>query len=236
MILRRVIEHFRKQEWTAIFLDFLIVVVGVLMAFQITAWKDARAMKAREIVFLERLSQDFARIIENGEANSITMESHPQLTGRLIARIRAGTAPAVDEAFFAEVKAATIVPAPIEKSPTYQEMIATGTLSLISSAQVRGLLSEFAAARENDNSVTDQLSRLVDEGAIDAGVRFRLTADTASGYFEGESIDWPKLQAAAPQLQVIMRKQLLLTIWKGQSVGSAKKAAAAIDAELERRR
>ncbi len=29
MILRRVIAHFRKQEWTAIVLDFLIVVVGV---------------------------------------------------------------------------------------------------------------------------------------------------------------------------------------------------------------
>ena len=28
MILRRVIKHFRQQEWTAIFLDFLIVVVG----------------------------------------------------------------------------------------------------------------------------------------------------------------------------------------------------------------
>jgi len=28
MILRRVIEHFRKQEWTAIAIDFLIVVVG----------------------------------------------------------------------------------------------------------------------------------------------------------------------------------------------------------------
>jgi hypothetical protein len=28
MILRRVIKHFRNQEWTAIFLDFLIVVIG----------------------------------------------------------------------------------------------------------------------------------------------------------------------------------------------------------------
>jgi hypothetical protein len=29
MILRRAIAHFRKQEWTAIAIDFVIVVAGV---------------------------------------------------------------------------------------------------------------------------------------------------------------------------------------------------------------
>jgi hypothetical protein len=29
MILRRIISHFRKREWTAIGIDFVIVVVGV---------------------------------------------------------------------------------------------------------------------------------------------------------------------------------------------------------------
>ena len=32
MILRRIIAHFRKQEWTAIGIDFVIVVVGVYLA------------------------------------------------------------------------------------------------------------------------------------------------------------------------------------------------------------
>ena len=31
MILRRVIQHVKKQEWTAIALDFVIVVFGCLM-------------------------------------------------------------------------------------------------------------------------------------------------------------------------------------------------------------
>jgi len=34
MILRRIIAHFRKQEWTAIGIDFVIVVVGVLVGLQ----------------------------------------------------------------------------------------------------------------------------------------------------------------------------------------------------------
>lgn len=40
MILRRVIKHFRKQEWTAIAIDF--VVVGVLISFQVSNRNDAR--------------------------------------------------------------------------------------------------------------------------------------------------------------------------------------------------
>lgn len=36
MILRHVMEHLRKQEWTAVAIDFLIVVVGVFLAFRST--------------------------------------------------------------------------------------------------------------------------------------------------------------------------------------------------------
>jgi len=52
MILRRVIEHFRKQEWTAIFLDFVIVVVGVFIGIQVSNWNDARAeeLRRRQII------------------------------------------------------------------------------------------------------------------------------------------------------------------------------------------
>jgi hypothetical protein len=35
MILRRVIQHVRNQEWTAIGIDFLIVVFGVFMGIKV---------------------------------------------------------------------------------------------------------------------------------------------------------------------------------------------------------
>ena len=42
MRLRRVTEHIKQQNWFAIGIDFIIVVVGVLLAFQITAWNERR--------------------------------------------------------------------------------------------------------------------------------------------------------------------------------------------------
>jgi hypothetical protein len=55
MILRRVIAHFRKQEWTAIALDFLIVVVGVFIGIQVSNWNEARAEAARSREYLSRI-------------------------------------------------------------------------------------------------------------------------------------------------------------------------------------
>jgi hypothetical protein len=58
MILRRVIAHFRKQEWTAIAIDFVIVVVGVFIGLQVSNANDLRKDHAREKVFLAALAQD----------------------------------------------------------------------------------------------------------------------------------------------------------------------------------
>ena len=58
MILRRVIKHVQNQEWTAVFLDFLIVVMGILLAFQITNWSEGQSDKAEYARALDRLNKE----------------------------------------------------------------------------------------------------------------------------------------------------------------------------------
>ena len=48
MILRRVMAHFRKQEWTAIAIDFVIVVIGVFIGLQVQEWSKQRDDRRRE--------------------------------------------------------------------------------------------------------------------------------------------------------------------------------------------
>jgi len=60
MILRRVIAHFRKQEWTAIAIDFLIVVLGVFVGLQVNDWNEARKNRKDEHFFLARLHEDLS--------------------------------------------------------------------------------------------------------------------------------------------------------------------------------
>jgi hypothetical protein len=46
MFLRRIVENLRVQNWTAISIDFLIVVVGVFLGIQASNWNQARLEKA----------------------------------------------------------------------------------------------------------------------------------------------------------------------------------------------
>ena len=38
MFLHRITKHVKDQNWFAVALDFVIVVAGILIAFQITNW------------------------------------------------------------------------------------------------------------------------------------------------------------------------------------------------------
>ena len=58
MILRRVIAQFRKQEWTAIAIDFVIVVLGVFLGLQVSNWNAGRADRASERQYLGQLRED----------------------------------------------------------------------------------------------------------------------------------------------------------------------------------
>lgn len=60
MILRRIIEHVRRQHWTAIVIDFVIVVFGVFMGTQVSNWNAARLDRERARGFMERIDADLA--------------------------------------------------------------------------------------------------------------------------------------------------------------------------------
>ena len=58
MILRHLTQHVKDQNWFAVGLDFLIVVFGILIAFQITNWNEARGDRHREAQILREIATD----------------------------------------------------------------------------------------------------------------------------------------------------------------------------------
>lgn len=58
MLLRSITTHVKDQNWFAVALDFLIVVVGILIALQITNWNEARSAVQTEKRLVERLVND----------------------------------------------------------------------------------------------------------------------------------------------------------------------------------
>ncbi len=62
MLLRRITEHVKAQNWTAVGLDFVIVVVGVFIGIQVSNWNETRVDRADEEIFLGRLHGDITRV------------------------------------------------------------------------------------------------------------------------------------------------------------------------------
>ena len=71
MLLRRITQHVKEQNWTAIAIDFVIVVVGVFIGIQVSNWNEVRGFQEREIRLLQELRQEVAL---NAKRNRVLAE------------------------------------------------------------------------------------------------------------------------------------------------------------------
>jgi hypothetical protein len=58
MLLRRFSHHFRRQDWFAVVLDLLVVVLGIVIGLQASAWNQSRIDQRDEITYLVALDVD----------------------------------------------------------------------------------------------------------------------------------------------------------------------------------
>ena len=58
VILRSFTEHLKTQNWTAVTLDFFIVVLGVFIGIQVSNWNETQSKARIGARFTERLVSD----------------------------------------------------------------------------------------------------------------------------------------------------------------------------------
>jgi hypothetical protein len=89
MLLRKITGHVKDQNWFAVVIDFLIVLVGILLAFQITEWGVQQAEKRSLNVALERLHEEIKSNIAAIDKNSKRHEDIASAGVELLKLIRA---------------------------------------------------------------------------------------------------------------------------------------------------
>ncbi len=147
MILRRIIAHFRKQEWTAIALDFVIVVVGVFVGLQAQAWNESRQDRVQERAYIERLTRDFTAIEERTEFANAKWIEVITVSRRLLADIDAynatGRMPRPEQDILADMSdlQGTRIPAP--RAATFVEMLSTGEIRVLRNEDLRDALLAY---------------------------------------------------------------------------------------------
>lgn len=143
MLLRRVIEHVRAQNWTAVALDFVIVVMGVFIGFQVTAWNEARIDRATEKIYLQQLLEDFR---ENRTSLERTVSRTEQIITSMMEILEQSVMErptwTADE-FTHQFQLINSMPTFIANQSTYNNLLGSGDLALIRNRDLKNALAAY---------------------------------------------------------------------------------------------
>ena len=132
-MLHRVIEHFKHQQWTAIGIDFVIVVIGVFVGIQVSNWNQARVIDQQAAVFTTHLKEDLR---EEYWGYQLMIEYNRDVLDNAEIAVGAmeGTAPLSDEALLVSAYRATQYKNKLRRRATYDELVSTGATTAASTA------------------------------------------------------------------------------------------------------
>jgi hypothetical protein len=145
MILRRLSEAFRKQDWFTVAVETLIVVFGVFIGLQVNNWNAARVTRGDAADLLSRLRVEAegtrADIADYIALNELILTD----AKRLAVRLAGGeTCLAMDDEMKALILGIGDFPPPRFSLSSANEALETGRLSLIGSPEIRESVREMA--------------------------------------------------------------------------------------------
>lgn len=150
MILQRMAQSIRRQDWFAVAIEFVIVVSGIFVGLQVTEWNEQRQLRERELNYLERLAEDlaamqaeFGEIMERGGGrHEATLRAFRALEACDAALSEPGDFE-VALAGYQNHRTAVII------ERTYQEMVASGALASMADQQISGEIASLFGALVN---------------------------------------------------------------------------------------
>ncbi len=163
MILRRLAEHLKEQNWAAISIEFVLLVLGVFLGIQVANWNEARQEHQRGLEYIERLRRDFdaidARLTEGVRMWRGIAESPRRLLLDFEAFQRTGAWPREKAEILVDLSNTLRGRVPASRAPAYVELVSVGQVGLIRDIPSREALHAYDAQTESTNTVYNLLLR-----------------------------------------------------------------------------
>ncbi|MEQ8435762.1 MAG: hypothetical protein RIA71_16145 [Oceanicaulis sp.] len=157
MILQNISKAIREQNYYAVALEFVIVIAGVVIGFQIQAWNQDRANRETERVYLARLYEDMTRsVCRLADERNQLIDWNSRARATLNALLD-NTPDAVTGNGF-ELVASTRIQTGTPQRATLNELVGGGQMNLISSPHLR---AQIAATEADLTSLSGYIQILV---------------------------------------------------------------------------
>ncbi len=218
MRLRRITKHVKDQNWFAVALDFFIVVVGILIAFQITNWNDARDARESEQVLISRIKTDFDIIAATFDETLDSFPNYLTATRNMVASARGEIELPEDQLKSSAFWSQSLGRPPL-RSTTYEQLVASGDFTLISDRVLRDALVGYHQSVDQHSflyehtlnhlvSMPDYMDISMQLMDVDVEISYPLSKEE----LDGISVDREAIKASEGAFETLLTLQLNLQL------------------------
>ena len=210
MILQRISKNVMSQNWFAVVVEFVIVVVGVFMGLQVQDWNDARKERIEEAGLLSRLHVETLELLEKqreelmdlSERSGVLMGVNPVLFSQEPLRV-------ISILECEHIGGSHVFRRPPDELPVLDEMLSTGRFDVLQDEDIKEHLRNYVLFRERGRAyyeeATNELFRLhsrfpdlitIGRVPLEAGSVGRWTRLSGEGFRWNPVCDVDKMRAS----------------------------------------
>jgi hypothetical protein len=143
--------RFSKLDWPYAVGELIIVTVGVLIALAIDQWNSDRLERAEEIVLVDRFIADLRIDLDGISLGLRLAPEKAERLQRLYIALSTDQRPSDLATFLDDVVEGTRIGwnQPRSRRHTFDEVLASGRLTLVRDAGIRGSIAEYYASTSN---------------------------------------------------------------------------------------
>lgn len=156
MILRRLAAQLAEQNWAAIFIEFVLLVLGVFLGIQVANWNEARLTREKAESYTAQLNADMQH---ESWRYQFLLEYHRDVrtaAEHAVDALSGKTVPS-NEVFLINAYRATQYKQNASRRSTYDELVSTGNIGLILDRDLRRNVVQVYNLTTIDNLVREGL-------------------------------------------------------------------------------
>jgi len=247
MIFRRFAASLRRQDWTGVFIELAIVILGVFIGLQVSNWNEARKDGNLARSYIGRIREDIRSDLKRFDRGDATADERLAQVGVLLRAVDDPVSVNKAPARFLEAmeEAAWRTYEPVQPR-AYAELVSTGKVSLITPVALRDAIAAYYAQIERWAPIASEQTAqsafvhasagLLDAHQIDAVERSQGATDVAwSAEDLAKAVGVAKRFAATPEavrwLPELHHHQILVKAVDARNRASAKVLLAKIEAD-----
>ena len=147
MIIKRMAQAIRRQDWFTVFVEILVVIVGLMLAFQLDRWWEQRGDRAQEAQYVARLIVDVQADIESLEY-ALELQSLRLDLATLLMDVVADPELAMRRPveFLGAIVQSSYLYTPVLTAHTFEDLRSTGNMRLLRDPDIKNLLDKLSKA------------------------------------------------------------------------------------------